>query len=681
MLIIACVKWGTKYAPEYVNHLHDMVRRNLAEGTEGRFVCLTDDATGLSPEIDTIPLPTGLRGWWNKLALFKPGMFPTGSRVVYFDLDTVITGGVDDIVRYAGEFCILRDFYRRGDALQSSVMAWRAGYFDTIWTRWDGVEAPGGDQDWIERHFADTGFAPDRWQDIQPGAFVSYKADRCKAMFPKGARVVVFHGEPRPHDVRDGWVPKVWCIGGGTSIELEVTANVDPNILVENARCNSGRFPWLEPAPAHGRHVVLVGGGPSLAEYVDELKFRQSQGQWIWALNGSWRWLEANGIRCGTQVLMDARPENVALVAPDTYEKFYASQVAPEVLDAAKDGDVWLWHVGTPGMAEMLEREFPARAMLLGGGTTVGILAMSLAYALGFRFVHLYGFDSSYRDGEGHAYPQALNDGEKVVEVQCDGETFRAAPWMVAQADEFAEVAPQLHALGVTLTVHGTGLLPKVAASMVRPRGEADTEIEHKGGLWWPSKDIECRPSVEGTVDDLRVILAAVRHRRVAVQAGGNVGVWPKALAKEFNAVYTFEPDWLNFRCLSLNVTEPNVVKLQAALGFERGLIDLARDPANCGAHYVDGKGMVPTLRIDDLGLEACDLIALDVEGYELNALRGAHDTIRKFRPVIVCEDKGLSEKYGSKQGEIETYLNAAHGYRIAARVHRDIVFVAPTDA
>ena len=77
MLHIVCLKAGTKYGPEYVNILYDMVSRNLPEGFDGDFTCFTDDISGLSPSIATRPLPhPGLNGWWNKIALFKPGLFP-----------------------------------------------------------------------------------------------------------------------------------------------------------------------------------------------------------------------------------------------------------------------------------------------------------------------------------------------------------------------------------------------------------------------------------------------------------------------------------------------------------------------------------------------------------------------------------------------------------------------------
>ncbi|RZI92081.1 MAG: glycosyltransferase, partial [Rubrivivax sp.] len=46
---VICMKWGTKYGPEYVNRLYAMVRRHLTG--DFRFVCLTDDPAGIRPEV------------------------------------------------------------------------------------------------------------------------------------------------------------------------------------------------------------------------------------------------------------------------------------------------------------------------------------------------------------------------------------------------------------------------------------------------------------------------------------------------------------------------------------------------------------------------------------------------------------------------------------------------------
>lgn len=151
--------------------------------------------------------------------------------------------------------------------------------------------------------------------------------------------------------------------------------------------------------------------------------------------------------------------------------------------------------------------------------------------------------------------------------------------------------------------------------------------------------------------------------RRVVIQAGGNCGFYVKKYAQLFNFVYTFEPDPINFYCLNLNVTEPNVLKYQACLGNNRQGVTISNFMADIGASHVVGSGAIPTMRIDDLSVHACDLIHLDIEGYELHALHGAIDTINKFHPVIALEFyEPWAARYQTTLADIEGFL-ATLGY------------------
>ncbi len=175
------------------------------------------------------------------------------------------------------------------------------------------------------------------------------------------------------------------------------------------------------------------------------------------------------------------------------------------------------------------------------------------------------------------------------------------------------------------------------------------------------------------TLPDLETYYPYCQKFDIAVQAGGNVGVWPKKISERFGAVYTFEPDHENFGCLIGNLLDTsNVIKIQAALGSQPGTVGLHRVPQNAGAHYVEGAGIIPTLRIDDLGLSGLDFLMLDVEGYELAAIMGAEKAIRAFQPAIVTEEKHY--RAGSQRGDVEAFL-AGLGYAKVAQKHRDAVF------
>lgn len=212
-----------------------------------------------------------------------------------------------------------------------------------------------------------------------------------------------------------------------------------------------------------------------------------------------------------------------------------------------------------------------------------------------------------------------------------------------------------------------------------------EVAIDALGRHWsWDPTDDQCwtvifdwSPDIEKMID-----LFPARPYRSCVQAGGNFGVWPWLLSKYYNTVYTFEPDPRCFPHLVANCRErDNIVYCQGALDEDRRRISmhhLTGEERNLGAQFISsGHGaFVPTYRIDDLNLNDCDLIYLDIEGTELFALRSGIETIVRCKPAIVVEDKGLSEKFGYKKGDIGQWLSD-FGYREAGTLHRDVIYLA----
>lgn len=448
---------------EYVNNLADMVKRNMPYGVRWRFVCLTDDPTGLNDGIDVLPLPPDLKGWWGKLYLFKRGLFEDGTRMVFFDLDTLILNSLEKIIQYQGDMAILRDFYQPNRGAPG-VILWKAGCHTCIWDEWEAEGRPEnqlGDLGWIEG--LDQGrFTKklDRLQDLFPESFVSFKA-HCHPYPPKGAAVVCFHGLPRPHQC-DGWVQKIWKVGGGKTPELAREINTHSNVIVDNVKLSCARnLQWLDIQVAHKGIAVIVGGGPSLKHDIE--KIRALQDSTIIALNGTAKFLLDHGIKPDWQIILDARKENREFVTEvDRY--FIASTCDAGVFDALNGKSVVLYHPHMIGIENHIPNGKPLH--LIGGGSTVGMLSMTIAYTQGYRDIRLFGFDSSYSEGQHHAYEQTLNDGEVCVDVICGGRNFKCAAWMVTQAQEFQETALALAELGCEIKVHGTGLLPYVAWQM-----------------------------------------------------------------------------------------------------------------------------------------------------------------------------------------------------------------------
>jgi len=207
-VIVVCVYWGNKYPEGYVRHLMNMVERNLS--VPHRFICLSDRPIS---GVDCIPVfAQKWQGWWQKVSLFMPGLFPSAARILYLDLDVVITGDMTTLVQQWTPLPLTMIYNfgpnRHHAAHNSSVMMWTSGdprlnSIHDLFTE-DVMLKLHGDQCWIWRvlreNIAD-------W----PMEFVkSYKYDCRTGPLDPRTRIVVFHGDPKPHQCKEDWVVKNW---------------------------------------------------------------------------------------------------------------------------------------------------------------------------------------------------------------------------------------------------------------------------------------------------------------------------------------------------------------------------------------------------------------------------------------------------------------------------------------
>ena len=167
---------------------------------------------------------------------------------------------------------------------------------------------------------------------------------------------------------------------------------------------------------------------------------------------------------------------------------------------------------------------------------------------------------------------------------------------------------------------------------------------EHSKELLWPKSDDYCWKIIMRDWQEYRNdIFAATPERKVVIQAGGNAGLYPFLYGLDFAKIFTFEPDPINFYCLTTNCSYTNIAKFNTALGDKCEWINLHP------SIYHDNNGM-PTvskdkqgfpiycITIDSLEIEDISLIHLDVEGFEYNILKGAKKTIEKCKPTVVVE-------------------------------------------
>lgn len=243
-------------------------------------------------------------------------------------------------------------------------------------------------------------------------------------------------------------------------IPVAVVCNTSDEDLEINIRASSARdLKWIEVEEPHDRIAVMVGGGPSVADHLDDIRALLGPKTDIFALNAASQYLtEYTGLVANYQVIGDAKQETAQLVDQRPGERLFASQVHP---DCFKFGSTRLWHLEIGNVEAWFPKLRVERGgyALIGGGAAIGNAALCLAFAMGYRKFHLFGYDSCHRDNRSHAYHQPMNQFIPCVDVEWGGKTYKASVAMKAQAEKFQITGQALEQAGCEITLYGEGLL------------------------------------------------------------------------------------------------------------------------------------------------------------------------------------------------------------------------------
>lgn len=168
----------------------------------------------------------------------------------------------------------------------------------------------------------------------------------------------------------------------------------------------------------------------------------------------------------------------------------------------------------------------------------------------------------------------------------------------------------------------------------------------------------------------------------VCFDAGANVGAVSLVLAKlcgPAGKVYAFEPGPPNLERLRANVAlnpslEARLEIIPAGVGSAAGELGWSEEPGNPGNALLSAEGSlrVPVITLDDFAashsIARLDFIKIDVEGMELDVMRGAQHTLRRFHPALYFETlpRYVRGKPGAGFAAMEEFLSAA-GYDLYA--------------
>jgi len=255
--------------------------------------------------------------------------------------------------------------------------------------------------------------------------------------------------------------------------------NTTADQVADNIRENSKLdFPSIMPHERQDTEVMLVGGGPSLLDFKDEIIEQREAGMPLITTNGAYNLMIRWGLKPSLQMIIDSRPFNKKFLTPlvDDCKYFIASSADPSLFEGMPKDRTFFWHVALseeilPVIRECFGKEHD-NWWATPGGSTVMLRAMCVLPFIGYRKMHIYGMDSclnagsASRDGNSHhAYAQPENEHKNILPLVVSSEysdepprMFQCQPWMLSQAAEFRDMCAML-AEHVDLDVKGNGLI------------------------------------------------------------------------------------------------------------------------------------------------------------------------------------------------------------------------------
>ena len=211
------------------------------------------------------------------------------------------------------------------------------------------------------------------------------------------------------------------------------------------------------------------------------------------------------------------------------------------------------------------------------------------------------------------------------------------------------------------MTLHQASAVLRPAFPRPEPVGLVKVQACRYGQMLYFPHDIFIGGSLERygeyVEEETQMLLRYCKAGDIVVEVGANIGCHTVPLAQHVtNAgrVFAFEPQRIIYQMLCGNLainTVWNVIAERVALGAASGILYVPpvnyAESGNFGSVTMGSEGGEPVqmLTLDAYNFTRCDLIKIDVEGMELEVLRGAEQTIRRLRPVLYVENDREDKK------------------------------------
>jgi hypothetical protein len=208
----------------------------------------------------------------------------------------------------------------------------------------------------------------------------------------------------------------------------------------------------------HNLTANLVCYGPSLKYTWPALIGKED----VYCVGASHRFLIDRNIIPYAMIDCDPRSRNVDQMGNPHKDVRYwlASCVDPSYIKKLEGHDVALWHIHNGQISADFVWSLEPDAWLLIGGGSVGLRAISLLYARGYRNFSIHGMDSSYDGNAEYAGEHVPQANKKIIDIRCHDRWFKTNPSLVDYARQFLDDMRLWE--GTKFQLHGDGLLQEM---------------------------------------------------------------------------------------------------------------------------------------------------------------------------------------------------------------------------
>lgn len=336
---------------------------------------------------------------------------------------------------------------------------------------------------------------------------------------------------------------------------------VTRDTILDQVELNAKRrdVPNLPTREYTPRIMVYVGGGPTLKNFLDEIKEKCESDKYdVFTSNKTCSWLLSQGVRPNFHIIVDPTERKVKdLEYGEPVELILGLQCHPKLFERAKEKGAKVWKFlaasitnadGRTDRQAAKDACYPEDPVMLGigGGSMCGTRMIYFAAARGYRRLEYYGVDGSIEMKKGPNDVQAIScyayfkpRGENIIETTAgNGKTFYSTITLARQGEELVQLLDILP--GMDVEFYGESLmanqmaiykeLRKGAPYRISPDYQALQQKMHEG-----------RYGTAGGQHAARVFMAAAQvHKKLGKCSVLDYGSGPGAL---FSAMRKCFPD------------------------------------------------------------------------------------------------------------------------------------------